>query len=862
MSQASFKYLLGFVVVFLGLAMGTAQGAQDVSQPYIVLIGIDQYADQQIKPRQFAETDVKALYDLFVSKDHLGVDGKHIKLLLGKADEKRKSEPATKENILKALTWLEKSAGKDDLAIFAFFGEGAPLGKRFAYFATDSTFKNRAKDAVAAYDIEHILDKIKTERFVALLDVNFRGFDTGKDPAPDASPNGYREFAGDSEAKDPNLSRTILLSNRGMKPSLNLDSHGIFGQVLLDALSGKADSEGYEPDGNVTIGELVKYLLKELPDLARKQGKTDDDKRQRPGIHDFQKSDFIVSHNPKAYVRARERLTKFDEIAKDKGLAPEIVEEGHTLLNRMPKLQAQQKLRKAYQKLADGEINLAKFETERKDITDSTVIGDKEAGSYAKFVLQAAGVVRRGYFKELTSSQLVDQAVRGLFGELDEKVPPAILERLDGIKSMKDADMAKLLADVRKHLRKREDLENGKDITLTLHAMLAKLDRHTDYIDPERAKKVRTLIEGKFTGIGVQIRLNDDDLLQVVTPIINSPAYKVGMLANDIITEIIRVEDDKGNTIEKPEVFSTKGITTEEAVKKIMGPEGTKVKLTVKREGEEKPLEFEIIRGQVETESVLGHKRNKDDSWNYVIDAENKICYIRLTDFTASSTRDLEKIMRRLTKEVGIKGFILDLRFNPGGLLDAAVKISDLFIEDGLIVSVRPRNGPETSYIGKADGGYVAFPMVCLVNGFSASASEIVSACLQDHHRAIVIGSRSYGKGSVQTIHKFENDSILKYTNATFWRPSGRNLNKASTGGKDEDEWGVTPNSGFLLDLADKERDDLHTFMKEQEIIRGPNYKPSEPVKIDFRDRQLDMALDYLRNQIKSASRNGTRKAG
>src|SRR4029077_1932733 len=128
--------------------------------------------------------------------------------------------------------------------------------------------------------------------------------------------------------------------------------------------------------------------------------------------------------------------------------------------------------------------------------------------------------------------------------------------------------------------------------------------------------------------------------------------------------------------------------------------------------------------------SVLGNKRNADDSWNYVIDPENKICYVRLTQFSANTARDLENVMKKLSK-AGIKGFILDLRFNPGGLLDSSVKISDLFIEDGLIVSIGPRNGPETAYIGKADGSYPAFPMVCLINGHSASASEIVSACLQ-----------------------------------------------------------------------------------------------------------------------------------
>ena len=212
--------------------------------------------------------------------------------------------------------------------------------------------------------------------------------------------------------------------------------------------------------------------------------------------------------------------------------------------------------------------------------------------------------------------------------------------------------------------------------------------------------------------------------------------------------------------------------------------------------------------------------------------------------------------MKKLSKE-GVKGFILDLRFNPGGLLDSAIKISDLFIDDGLIVTIRHRDGTETSYVGRSDGSYTTFPMVCLINSGSASASEIVSACLQDHGRAIIMGSRSFGKGSVQTIHPFDNQSIVKLTTATFWRPNGRNLNKASTKGRDEDEWGVTPNKGYEIKLSKKEENDLFDHQRESEIIRGspPPTTPTSEAKDEFRDRQLEMALEYLRGQIKTASR-------
>ncbi|HWY87759.1 MAG TPA: S41 family peptidase, partial [Gemmataceae bacterium] len=568
-----------------------------------------------------------------------------------------------------------------------------------------------------------------------------------------------------------------------------------------------------------------------------------------------------VSHNPAAYPRAAARLAKFDKLAMDQNLDKSLAEEGHNLLERMPKLEAQQSLRKAYQKLTDGKTELTAFQTERKSILESTVISEKDARDYAAMVLRAVKVVRQGYVNDLTPATLVDSAVRGVFKNLNEKMPSAIKDKLDNIKTMKDADLLKLLAEARRHLGKREDLANGKDITYSLHSMLAKLDKHTDYIDPDTVRQVDNDIRGHFSGIGVQIRKNNTkDVLQVVTPIRGSPAYKAKIYANDLITTIIREVDGDGKRLETPETIPTKGMTTEDAVKKILGKEGTKVKLVVEREGAKEPLTFNLIRGKVEVESVMGAKRNADDSWNYVVDPENKICYVRLYQFSHNTHRDLKLVMEKLAK-AGIKGFILDLRFNPGGLLDSAVKISDLFIDDGLIVTIRPRSGPETSYMGKSEGSYTAFPMVCLVNGGSASASEIVSACLQDHGRAIVVGSRSYGKGSVQTIHPFETGGRLKLTTATFWRPSDRNLNRASTSGKEEDEWGVTPDAGFVLKLSKKEDNDLQEHLREQEIIHRPGYSPTE-TQNHFRDRQLDMALDYLRAQIKTARAGSGKKSG
>jgi C-terminal peptidase prc len=863
-------WLLG-AVLLAGLfvpAVRAEEEEQRPPQPYVVLVGIDQYQDPQIKPRKHAEADAKALYDLFASKDYLGAGPANVKLLLGAPDpyskEKRNSEPATRENILKALEWLEKNAKKDDLVVFAFLGEGAPLGERTVYFAADSTFKDRAKNAVASGDIETHVEKIASQKFVALIDVNFLGFDLGKENPPDLNQqNLFREYLANDDTKDVLPNRVVLLPNNGVKPSVELDKHGLFTQVVLDGLKGKADVEGYEPDGNVTINELIKYFSKQMHERAVELGKGDEEKGQLPAVLvEGHPGDFVVDHNPAVYPKAKARLSAFEKLAKEKELPDNLREEGANLLAKMPKLEAKQSLRKAYQKLADATIDVPVFQTERQNILDAAKLSERDATNFAIMVLRGAKLARQGYVKDVNQGTMIDYAVRGLYRAVSEPISSAVKEKLENVKAAKDADLVKLLADARQHLGKREDLANGKDITYSLNAMLTKLDKHTYYFDPESARRMDQDIRGNFSGIGVQIRKNIiKDQLQVVTPIIGSPAYKAGLTANDIITQIVREVDSNGKKLAKPETIPTKGLSTEDAVKKILGKEGTPIKLVVEREGAKEPITFSLIRGRVEVESVLGAKRNEDDSWNYVIDPENKICYVRLTQFSHNTYRDLEKVMRKLYK-AGIKGFVLDLRFNPGGLLDSAVKISDLYIDDGLIVSIRPRNGPETSYVGKSDGSYATFPMVCLVNGASASASEIVSACLQDHGRAIIMGSRSYGKGSVQTIHPFDTGGRLKLTTATFWRPSGRNLNRASTSGKDEDEWGVTPDDGFTVKLSTKQLNDLQDHLRDAEIIRRHDQPTKANGKAEFHDRQLDMALDYLRAQIRTAAKAGTKKAG
>jgi C-terminal peptidase prc len=875
MLRATWIGLLAVVGGFFATPCRAVEPLNDTpAKTYAVLVGVTKYTDPEILPRKNAEADAQALYDLLTDKTYLGADPENVKLLLGSTDEKRHATPAIKTNIVNAVREVAGKAAKDDLVVIALIGDGAELGDKTCFLAEDSTYKDRAQNAVSSQELEAAIKALKSQRLCAIMDVDYKNIDHGGKNVAEANINFLdlvRVFVGNEDKEEHTLppGRVVILSNNSVTHPLDLPSQGMFTKVLIDALKGAADKDGYEPDGVVTVDEIDTYLEKELARLARQNGKTTEEKEQAAITWGAKTNHFVVTHNPTAMPKVDERLKKLADLK----LSPEEMTEGRQLLTRMPKLKAEQDLRKAYQQLCDGSLQQDAFEKLRGENLASRKLDAEAAETYAKRTLRGVHFVRDQYFKELNAGEMTAWAVRGLYRRVEQKVPPEVKERLDKVKDMRTSELEALLTQAREQLGKREDLDGNKDVDLSLQMMMANLDPYSVYIDELTKLEEESKLRGRFPGIGIQIRrAASKDALLVVSPIKGSPAYRAGLKAGDLVTSIETDRDAKGVKLASPQTFSTQGMRTETAVKHILGPVGTKVKVTVQREGVSDPMVFEIRRGQVEVETVLGAKRNTDDSWDYYIDPENKIGYIQLTQFGPGSFRDMEDAVRKMDK-AGLRGLVLDLRDNPGGLLSTAVQISDLFIDDGLIVTIRPRVGQEQPYGGEHDGSYLNFPMVCLINNGSASGSEIVAACLQDHHRAVIIGERSYGKGSVQNIQPFTpTNGEIKLTTATFHRPSNKNLNKSSI--KDYDkmskgelellDWGVRPDQGYTLKLEPKERFDLDMHLRDREIIPRRDAPPSKDAKEkpEFKDRQLETALDYLRSQIKTAAQAPTKKAG
>jgi carboxyl-terminal processing protease len=380
--------------------------------------------------------------------------------------------------------------------------------------------------------------------------------------------------------------------------------------------------------------------------------------------------------------------------------------------------------------------------------------------------------------------------------------------------------------------------EESKLIAAAINGMLSGLDPHSSYMDANSFRDMQVETKGEFGGLGMEVTMEDGQI-KVVTPIDDTPAAKAGIMANDVITHL------NGESIQ--------GLSLDLAIEKMRGPVHTTVKLTVTRKGQDKPIEISITRDVIRVSSVRSHLDGDD------------VGYIRLTQFTEQSTDGLQKAIADISGHSGdkLKGFILDLRNNPGGLLDQAISVSNAFLNRGEIVSIRGREPEDMQrFEAKLDPGDLTKgkPLIILINGGSASASEIVAGALQDHKRGTLIGTRSFGKGSVQTIIPLSPvDGALRLTTARYFTPSGRSIQAL----------GITPEIELPQDVPDDIKGEAelggeaslrgHLKAQGEEEKGSQSYIPPNPKD----DKALNLALDLMRGtQVNAAFPPNLQQAG
>lgn len=379
--------------------------------------------------------------------------------------------------------------------------------------------------------------------------------------------------------------------------------------------------------------------------------------------------------------------------------------------------------------------------------------------------------------------------------------------------------------------QKAEKLIHG-----AIKGMMNELDPHSSFLTKDEHQELLLETRGSFSGIGIEITIREQ-ILTVVSPVEGTPAYEAGIMAGD---KIIQIEGK-----------STQNMTLMEAVKMIRGPKGTDIELTITREGVEKPIEFKITRDVIPLISVR-HQLLAPD-----------IGYIRISSFQNNTSNDVMSALKDLEDGRMLKGLILDLRNNPGGLLTQAMDVSDIFLEEGIIVTTKGRNSSQ-DIVSKArrDNGDLTYPIVVLVNGGSASASEIVAGALQDNNRAVVLGTRTFGKGSVQTILPLSDGSGLRITTAKYYTPSGRSIQSS----------GITPDIEleFIPEEA-KGEENRRRFVREEDLeghmrneqqgdqLKEAGIPDKKAMELIEKDNQVRHALDLLTSWKVFSTMNGVR---
>ncbi len=382
-----------------------------------------------------------------------------------------------------------------------------------------------------------------------------------------------------------------------------------------------------------------------------------------------------------------------------------------------------------------------------------------------------------------------------------------------------------------------EEIDPDELYVAAMDGMVSKLDRFSEFIPPAQYEEFQSIIEQQFGGLGVLIEGPPvAKQLTVVTPIPGTPAFEAGMLPGDVIVEI--------------EGTSTEGLLATDATKLMRGPVGARLQLKVKRMQLPQLLSLDIARADIQIDSVYGDHIRGDSSWDFFLEEDPRIAYIRVTLFGERTLSEFADALDKIQPDA--KALIIDLRYNPGGILPTAVKMCDMLVDRGVIVSTQGRR-PDFGMEFKATSNLKldpSLPVIVLVNDQSASASEIMSGCLQDLGRAKIAGGRTYGKGTVQQVFSLDNDTTaLKFTTAKFYRPSGKNIHRDDKM-TDGDQWGVVPEPELAVPMTDLQNLYLNRRWQRSGDPRLTTATETPPEPVFAGDPQLKRVVEYLQEQL------------
>ncbi len=413
-------------------------------------------------------------------------------------------------------------------------------------------------------------------------------------------------------------------------------------------------------------------------------------------------------------------------------------------------------------------------------------------------------------------------------------------------RTREDFELMRLFAEAYEQIDMRyvKDVERRKLLDNAIRGMLTGLDPYSSWIPREDLPRFEQFLDQEFIGVGIQVHLVNGRS-EILTSLPETPAWRAGIRTGDVLLEV------DGKTIN--------GLSPTDIGKLIAGPMGRPVSLQIRKAGTESSETIQLVRDKIQVPTVSGVVRNNDAQWTWLLNSEQGVGYIRLTHFSRNTADELKTALERLT-ELNARSLVLDLRSNPGGLIESAVDVADLFLDSGRIVSMQGRAVKERSW--QATPGTMVpatMPIAILINRQSASASEILAAALQDHQRAVLIGERTFGKGSVQNVIKMDaGKSAMKLTTAGYLRPCGVNIHRFPDS-RPEDDWGVRPDPEYLVDLTKEQFSEWQKLRESASGIGTPETLSSAIAA----DLQLKRAIEWaLSPEAERSPEKSTEKTG
>ncbi|QDU62893.1 putative CtpA-like serine protease [Planctomycetes bacterium Pan216] len=806
--------------------MTTAESSWlEMPRVWAVVVAIEEYEDQRIPGRRFARRDGAELYDVITSPSIVGASPDHAWLLTDRPDAKRGALLATASNLRGVLRTISRQSGPHDILLLSFKVSGIPSGSEFRWLLHGTDFSRLSETTIRSSELKDLIEHVRCHDVLTLADVCFampaRVLERQAALADANWPGLFKGLLGPR--------RFVFSANEAHDPCPVSTDHreGLFAHTVIEGLSGKADTAGEEPDGWITAAELWDYLAKQLPVAAQETVGTD--ANAIPVLFGGEQPPYVrIARHTEVWPQRRKQLGDLLEAHQAGRIDAETYADGVRLLRMMPRFDEDRELRRDYERFLAGELKGKDLSDQRLALIRRRHYSPNDALQFATDVLEARNRIEDDYVRPDVANWALEVGIRGLLRSAGEEVPTSIEKRLAQRDQLSEDDWFDLLMQTRLYLGTRDDLPGRTALDLLLARMLESLDPFSRYLTREDLQELRRKNEGHFAGIGVLLGEDEKNhQLRVVTPVLGGPAFRAGLRAGDRIAAI-----DGRKVAEIP---------YEQALDLLEGRKGSTVTISVLQEGEAEPKSMTIERGPVQIESVVGLQRRPDHSWDYWLDKKDGIGYVRLTRFANDTPQQLRRVLSNLRRH-GLRALVLDLRFNPGGLLESATEVADLFLDDGLIVDIRSRTGRSRSIEAHRFGTYRDLALVVMINRESASGSEIVSAALADHQRAKLVGERSFGKGSVQEFRDLERGGGLKLTTATFHRPNGANLHRFPEMGQEE-TWGVRPEPALELPLYREDVAQLEDMLEDQKIIRR---KPNIVNHLE-NDSQLRRALRAAR---------------